>query len=113
MYAQNPPPGDIATPIAGETAAPISSSVDDLILGAARAADNAAAQASSAAKVELVEEKKSKKEKDKSKTRLVYSDNETSPEEKMASLPRYAYVPDHRGETVLAEAITAAVSRPL
>jgi hypothetical protein len=29
----------------------------------------------------------------------------------MANLPRYAYVPDHRSETVLAEATTAAVSR--
>lgn len=38
------------------------------------------------------EEKKARKEKDKS-TKLVYSDNETSPEEKMAKLSRYAYVP--------------------
>lgn len=91
-------------------AAPISSSVDDLISGAAKAADDAAAQAS-AQKAEAAEEKKAKKEKDKSKTRLVYSDNEISPEEKMARLPRYAYVPDRKGETVLAEATTAAVSR--
>ncbi|KAL1985630.1 hypothetical protein VTN96DRAFT_7610 [Rasamsonia emersonii] len=91
-------------------AAPISSSVDDLISGAAKAADDAAAQAS-AQKAEAAEEKKAKKEKDKAKTRLVYSDNEISPEEKMARLPRYAYVPDRKGETVLAEGTTAAVSR--
>jgi hypothetical protein len=111
-YGQHAPSGDIATPIPGHAGAPISSSVDDLISGAARAADDAAAQASSTARLEPAEEKKSKKEKEKAKTRLVYSDNQTSPEEKMANLPRYAYVPDHRSETVLAEATTAAVSRP-
>ena len=38
------------------------------------------------------EEKTAKKEKDKSKaSRLVYSDNDISPEEKMAILPRYAF----------------------
>lgn len=37
-------------------------------------------------------EKKGKKEKDKN-SRLVYSDNEISPEEKMARLPRYAFTP--------------------
>ena len=37
------------------------------------------------------EEKAGKKDKDKSKaSRLVYADNEVSPEEKMANLPRYA-----------------------
>lgn len=37
------------------------------------------------------EEKTGKKDKDKSKaSRLVYADNEVSPEEKMASLSRYA-----------------------
>ncbi|MCJ1309369.1 hypothetical protein MMC25_003028 [Agyrium rufum] len=38
-------------------------------------------------------EKKSKKDKDRA-TRLVYTDNEVSPEEKMAHLSRYAYVPE-------------------
>ena len=38
------------------------------------------------------EVKKAKKEKD-TKARLVYSDNETSPEEKLARLSRYAYSP--------------------
>ena len=36
-----------------------------------------------------------KKDKDKSKiTKLVYDDNEISPEEKMAKMARYAYTPD-------------------
>ena len=43
-----------------------------------------------------------KKEKDKA-TRLVYSDNDTSPEERMARLPRYAYTPSQEEETVLGE----------
>jgi hypothetical protein len=46
-------------------------------------------------------EKKSKKDKDKN-TRMVYSDNEVSPEEKLAKLPRYAFVPENKEETVLA-----------
>jgi len=37
-------------------------------------------------------EKRPKKEKEK-EIKLVYSDNETSPEEKMAKLSRYAFVP--------------------
>ena len=37
-------------------------------------------------------EKKGKKDKEKN-TRMVYADTEISPEEKMARLPRYAYVP--------------------
>lgn len=39
------------------------------------------------------EVKAEKKEKDKSSSRLVYSDNLTSPEEKMASLARYSFTP--------------------
>ena len=62
----------------------ISTSVDDLITGAAK-------QAEAAADKEKKSEEKPKK--DKSKARLVYSDNEISPEEKMARLARYAYVP--------------------
>ncbi|GAB1216331.1 hypothetical protein ATERTT37_005545 [Aspergillus terreus] len=89
-----------------KTAAPetaqISSSVDDLISGAAKAADQAATGAPAP------EEKAPKK--DKSKARLVYSDNETSPEEKMARLPRYAFVPGRRGETVLEAVPPVAVA---
>lgn len=71
------------------------SSLDDLVSGAAKDADKAADPPLTKAQVSKmatpVEEKKSKKDKDKSK--LVYSDNEVSPEEKMAQLPRYAFVP--------------------
>ncbi|KAI9785610.1 MAG: hypothetical protein M1816_000357 [Peltula sp. TS41687] len=56
-------------------------------------------------------EPKIKKEKDKEKTtKLIFSDNEVSPEEKMASLPRYAFAPIKREETVLGEATTPAVT---
>ena len=58
-------------------------------------------------------EKKSKKDKDN--VRLVYSDSEVSPEEKMAKLPRYAFDPKEREETVLGDptaAVTGVVSGP-
>jgi hypothetical protein len=43
------------------------------------------------------EEKGPKKEKDKNKTsKLVYSDNDVSPEEKMARMPRYAFTPEKK-----------------
>jgi len=58
---------------------------------------------------EVVEEKPTKKEKSKP-TRMVYSDSETSPEEKMARLPRYAFVPERREGTVFRGATTAAVA---
>lgn len=98
-----PVPGGPATPgvANGEKpeAAPFSSSIDDLISGAAKEADQAATTPKPA---EGAEEKPSKKDKSK-QSRLVYSDNETSPEEKMARLPRYAFDPDRRTETTLEE----------
>lgn len=60
---------------------------------------------------EASEGKPAKKEKSKA-TRLVYSDSETSPEEKMAKLPRYAYVPERKEDTTLGDATTGAVARP-
>ena len=87
-------------------------SLDDLLSGAAKDADEAgiAAEAKANTKAETAQpEKKGKREKEKA-TKLVYSDNETSPEEKMAQLPRYAFVPDGKGETVLGDATTAAVT---
>lgn len=51
-------------------------------------------------------EKKAKKEKDKN-TKMVYSDNEVSPEEKMAKMPRYAFVPGGKDETALVDATQA------
>lgn len=91
----------------GAEAASISSSVNDLVSGAAKEADQATAKAAASAGA-TTEEKPSKKDKGKP-TRLVYSDNETSPEEKMARLSRYAFVPDRRGETTLEELPAAVV----
>lgn len=71
-------------------------SLDDLLSGAAKAADKADTAAASKAEPrtdEAHEERKGKKEKEKS-TKLIYSDNDVSPEEKMAQMPRYALVPD-------------------
>ncbi|KAI9781281.1 MAG: hypothetical protein M1839_006074 [Geoglossum umbratile] len=79
------------------------SSVDELISGAARAADNAKAKTA-----EQPGEKKIKKEKEKDKaTKLVYSDNEVSPEEKMARLPRYAFAPKDTGKLAVADVMPA------
>ena len=94
---------------------PAASSVDDLISGAARRADELAAKSTpTPTKTEsatpAAEEKPAKKEKSKA-SRLVYSDSELSPEEKMARLPRYAFVPDPKGDIVLGDATTASVAR--
>jgi hypothetical protein len=88
-------------------------SIDDLISTASKQADANAAVAEESkvqtppavpatqeptpAKEEVVEDKGGKKEKEKPKsTRLVYSDNEISPEEKMALLPKYAFTPGQK-----------------
>ena len=89
----------------------MSSSIDDLISGAAKEADQAVANNAAPAK-EATEEKTSKKDKSK-QAKLVYSDNETSPEEKMAKLSRYAFVPDQRGETALGELPSSTVVGPI
>lgn len=87
------------------------SSLDDLISNASKQADQQATPANTATskpatpptapvtgKEDAAEEKSNKKDKDgKDKaakpTRLVYSDNEISPEEKMAAMPKYAFTP--------------------
>lgn len=110
-------------------------SVDDLISGAAREADDidkiirmaeagikppkkeesapapaqpAEAQVTSTPAPETSErsdptEKKTKKDKP---VKMIYSDNDMSPEEKMAKMPRYAFVPDGNTETSLVDAAT-------
>jgi len=109
-------------------------SVDDLVSGAAREADDIdeiirmaeagirptkkgeaptvtlAPPETTAAPVaaEVVEkteavEKKAKKDKP---TKMIYSDNDISPEEKMARLPRYAFVPDGKNDAALVDAAT-------
>ena len=90
----------------------ISEAVNDLVASAAADADKALAATGSQPEPKVEEqpgEKKAKKEKEKEKAvKMVYSDNEVSPEEKMAKLPRYAFVPDGKGETVLVDATTTA-----
>ena len=72
------------------------SSLDDLVSSVAKDADTGVGAIQSkpekSKQEPAQEEKKAKKEKDKS-MKLVYADNEISPEEKMAKLPRYAFVP--------------------
>jgi hypothetical protein len=48
-------------------------------------------------------EKKSKKEKP---IKMIYSDNDMSPEERMAKMPRYAFIPDEKTESALVDAAT-------
>ena len=94
-------------------------SLDDLISGASKQAEAAVAVANTtnaaAPPIEArttttkapeipaaTEEKSSKKEKEKPKAaKLVYSDNETSAEEKMASLSRYAFTPELKRDVAL------------
>lgn len=66
----------------------------------APSAEPPAPEAKAETKIEEATDKKGKKEKDKG-TKMVYSDNQISPEEKMAKLPRYAFVPNGKRETVL------------
>lgn len=103
-YAGNYYPGTGAPGFPGGA-----STVDELVAGAARSGDDIdqlirMAEAgikvplkkengtpTEAAPAEPAVEKKSKKDKDKG--RMIYSDPEFSPEERMAQMPRYAYVP--------------------
>lgn len=86
-------------------------SLDDLLSGAAKEADKADTMATIKADVkqEPQEEKKAKKEKDKG-TRLVYSDNDISPEEKMAQMPRYAFAPNGKEISVSGDTTMEAVT---
>lgn len=110
------PPSQVRAPTQPPIAdAQDATSLDDLIANASKQADANTTAAASIVKVdtpaaapavpaEQVEEKGgAKKDKDKEKekekpktTRLVYSDNETSPEEKMAMLAKYAFTPTQK-----------------
>ena len=82
-------------PAHAEIPSTLSNDVDGLVSGAAKDADKAESIANGKPEAKAVEpqdEKKGKKDKDKN-SKLIYSDNEISPEEKMAQLPRYAFVP--------------------
>lgn len=109
-HEYNPAAPHVGIHQAPSNEATAASSIDDLIANASKQADANAAAASTTksstpqpAQVPLVpkdeptEDKTAKKEKDKEKTtkatRLVYSDNEISPEEKMAAMSKYAFTP--------------------
>jgi hypothetical protein len=78
-------------------------SFDDLVSGAANAAAKLDVNASNSGDPGT-------KKKDKEKAKLIYSDNEISPEEKMAGLSRYAFVPERKGDVVLGNAIQPTVT---
>jgi hypothetical protein len=91
-------------PAAPPATADGASSLDDLIASASKQVDATTASSKAVTpptaapnSTEPAEDKsapKKDKEKEKPKaTRLVYSDNETSPEEKMALLGKYAFTP--------------------
>ena len=78
----------------------VSSSVNELISGVAKEAAEKATDST---------EKPSKKDKSKP-TRMIYSDETVSPEEKMAQLPRYAFAREQfHQETALGELPGAVV----
>ena len=94
--SQNGGPGGLPLPVSApgsSTTSANATSLDDLLSGAAKDAEKASETKPDMPKVEEpMEEKKGKKEKDKN-MKLIYSDNEVSPEEKMAQMPRYAFAP--------------------
>ncbi|KAF1809082.1 hypothetical protein P152DRAFT_461941 [Eremomyces bilateralis CBS 781.70] len=97
-HAQPSSPGPNQTQgVNGHNAAAFSASVDELI---------------ASTKQEMDKSKPSATEKSKKDFRLVYSDNEVSPEEKMATLPRYAFVPNNKPETVLGD-VEGSVTGPV
>jgi len=63
----------------------------------------APAQATEPPQTAEVSEKKSKKDRS---VKMLYSDNEISPEEKMAKMPRYAFIPDGKDNSVKVGAIS-------
>ena len=99
-FQQHPAPVGPPSSVPRESAN--ATSLDDLISGASQQAEaNSRVQAEptppSQSVEEPAEEKAAKKDKDKSKPLvMVYSDNDVSPEEKMARMPRYAYTPEKR-----------------
>lgn len=85
--------------------------VDDLISSVVKESEARAANGSPAP--EAVPEKKSKKS--EKNTRFIYGDNETSPEEKMAMLPRYAFSRPSGEDVVLGDvggAVAGVVTGP-
>lgn len=80
----------------GQDSSQVSSSVNDLISGAVKEAADKASDSTE------------KPKKEKAKFRLVYSDGKVSPEEKMAMLPRYAFVRDRTAQDIALEEVPAS-----
>ena len=91
-----PGPGPLSDLLPAPPLSANATSLDDLLSGAAKDADKVAVVAETKSELAKIEEpaegKKGKKDKDKN-MKLIYSDNEVSPEEKMAQMPRYAFAP--------------------
>ena len=98
------------TPARAEPHSTLSNDVDDLLSGAAKDVEKVESIVNSKVEAkaeELQDEKKGKKEKN---TKLIYSDNEVSPEEKMAQLPRYAFVPSGKEGNMEGDGATSTAS---
>ena len=102
------PPG--VTSVRAEPHSSLSNDVDDLLSGAAKDADKAESAANSRAEAKAEEAQDEKKGKKERNTKLIYSDNEVSPEEKMAQLPRYAFVPSGKEGNMEGVATTSTAS---
>ena len=102
------PPGAPHLPTDAQST--LSNDVDDLLSGAAKDADKAESIANSKLEVKAEEPQDEKKGKKEKNMKLVYSDNEVSPEEKMAQLPRYAFVPSGEEGHISGEAATSTAS---
>lgn len=103
----------------------ISSSVDDLISNAQQAAqappalqhaeNGKLAEAEKTTQVAAADTPDGAKKSSKKASRLIYSDQQVSPEEKMASMARYSFTPKKGEETVLGPveaAVTGVVRGP-
>ncbi|KAF2817323.1 uncharacterized protein BDZ99DRAFT_505079 [Mytilinidion resinicola] len=99
---QAPPGAPGQQELKGLPSSAFDESVDELISAAARNAEESSKTTS------LNTEKKAKKDKEKN-IKLIYNDETVSPEEKMAALPRYAFVPDHK-EVIMQDALEGALT---
>lgn len=99
-----------APPAHVEAQSSLSNDVDDLLYGAAKDADKAEFIANGKLEAKAEEPQDEKKGKKDKNAKLVYSDNEISPEEKMAQLPRYAFVPSEKDGNLSGEATTSTAS---
>jgi hypothetical protein len=105
MHSGNMGGGPAATPHESGANA---TSVDDLISGAAAQQAKKPSLSQHPTPTPAPEkEAEGVSKKSKKVTRLVYSDQEVSPEEKMAQMPRYAFSPDKNAEETHLAPVTA------